>query len=161
MQLNEIDQQSRFWIGVVSASHVKSGELGGFAQLCHGKSEPLRKMRAGDWLIYYSPRTDMTKGAPLQAFTAIGEVADGQVYRYQMSESFVPFRRNISYLSCREVQIRDLLEQLSFTRGNTNWGYSFRYGHFEIGREDFLTIASAMLSAVNHTISRGKFSVKT
>lgn len=143
--MDEISEQSRFWIGVVSASHVKCGESGGFAQLCHGKSAPLRKMRAGDWLIYYSPRTEMRKGAPLQAFTAIGEVDDDIVYEYQMSESFVPLRRNIRYISCREVQIRGLLEKLSFTRGNRNWGYSFRYGHFEIGREDFLTIASAML----------------
>lgn len=146
MQMDEISQQSRFWIGVVSASHVKYGELGGFAQLCHGKSAPLRKMRAGDWLIYYSPRTDMTNGAPLQAFTAIGEVADDKVYEYQMSESFVPFRRNIRYISCRKVPIRGLLEQLSFTRGEQKWGYSFRFGHFEISREDFLSISSAMLS---------------
>lgn len=125
---------------------MKHGELGGFAQFCHGKSAPLRKMRAGDWLIYYSPRTDMTNGELLQAFTAIGEVADDKVYKYQMSESFVPFRRNISYMPCREVQIRDLLEQLSFTRGNPKWGYSLRFGHLEIGREDFMTIASAMLS---------------
>jgi hypothetical protein len=110
MTLNEISQQSRFWIGVVSASHVKRGELGGFAQLCHGKSAPLRKMRAGDWLIYYSPRTEITKGAPLQAFTAIGEVADDQVYEYQMSPSFIPFRRNISYVPCREVKIRMCLK---------------------------------------------------
>lgn len=74
------------------------------------------------------------------------EVDDDKVYEYQMSESFVPIRRKIRYISCREVQIRDLLEQLSFTRGNRNWGYSFRYGHFEIGREDFLPIVSAMLS---------------
>ncbi|OKP86445.1 EVE domain-containing protein [Paenibacillus sp. P3E] len=120
-------------------------KMGGFAQLCHGKSASLRKMRPGDWMIYYSPRTEITKGEPLQAFTAIGEVADDRVYEYPMSESFVPFRRNISYISCQEVKIRDLLEQLSFTRGNRNWGYSFRYGHFEIGREDFLIIASAML----------------
>lgn len=143
--MDEINQQSRFWIGVVSSSHVKCGELGGFAQLCHGKSAPLRKMRAGDWLIYYSPRAEMKKGAPLQAFTAIGKVADDKVYEYQMSESFVPIRRNIRYIPCREVQIRNLLEKLSFTRGNRNWGYAFRSGHFEIGREDFCTIASAML----------------
>ncbi|QTH46908.1 EVE domain-containing protein [Cohnella sp. LGH] len=143
--MDEISQQSRFWIGVVSASHVKRGELEGFAQLCHGKSAPLRKMRAGDWLIYYSPRTEIRKGAPLQAFTAIGEVADDIVYEYQMSESFVPLRRNIRYTSCRVVPIRDLLEKLSFTRGNRNWGYPFRYGHFEISLEDFMTISSAML----------------
>ncbi|CAG7654777.1 EVE domain-containing protein [Paenibacillus allorhizosphaerae] len=146
MRLNEISEQSRFWIGVVSASHVKRGELGGFAQLCHGKSAPLRRMRPGDWLIYYSPRTDMGKGIPLQAFTAIGEAADDNVYEYPMTESFVPFRRNIRYIPCREVKISDLLERLSFTRGNRSWGYSFRFGHFEIQREDFLTIAGSMLS---------------
>ena len=146
MHLDQVSQQSRCWIGVVSAPHVKHGELGGFAQLCHGKASPLRKMRAGDWLIYYSPRTEMKKGAPFQAFTAIGEVADDIIYEYPMSESFVPFRRKINYIPCREVQIRDLIEQLTFTRGNQNWGYSFRCGHFEIGREDFLTIARAMWS---------------
>jgi len=125
MQMDEISQQSRFWIGVVSASHVKFGVSGGFAQLCHGKSAPLRKMRAGDWLIYYSPRTDMTNGTTLQAFTAIGEVVDDKVYEYRMSESFVPFRKNIRYISCREIKIRDLIEQLSFTRQNRNWGCFF------------------------------------
>ncbi|MGE7825503.1 hypothetical protein [Paenibacillus sp. NPDC093718] len=33
----------------------------------------------------------------------------------------------------------------SHVRGNRNWGYAFRYGHFEIKREDFLVIAEAML----------------
>ncbi len=145
MQLAQINEQSRFWIGVVSASHVKRGVVGGFAQLCHGKSAPLRKMRRGDWLIYYSPRTEMGKGRPLQAFTAIGEVADDDVYAFPMSESFVPFRRNIRYSPCREVKIAGLLDSLSFTRGNAHWGYSFRYGHLEIPRDDFMTIADAML----------------
>ncbi|WP_379156312.1 EVE domain-containing protein [Paenibacillus sp. sgz5001063] len=141
--------QNRCWIGVVSASHVKRGVLGGFAQLNHGKAAPLRRMSCGDWLIYYSPRTDMAKGETLQAFTAIGQVEDDSVYPYQMSETFVPFRRNIRYLPCREVKIANLLNQLSFTRGNQNWGYSFRYGHFEISPEDFQTIAGAMLDTTS------------
>jgi hypothetical protein len=142
---NEISQQSRYWIGVVSASHVQRAVQGGFVQLCHGKAEPLRRMCPGDWLIYYSPRTDMSKGKSLKSFTAIGQVADDSVYEYRMSESFVPFRRDINYVLCREVKITDLLEELTFTRGNRNWGYNFRYGHFEIGIEDFLTIAGSML----------------
>jgi hypothetical protein len=36
------------------------------------------------------------------------------------------------------------LDQLSFTKGNKNWGYPFRLGHFEINHEDFLIIAQAM-----------------
>lgn len=56
-------EQRRYWIGVVSASHVRKGVLDGFAQLCHGKAAPLRRMSADDWLIYYSPRTDLIKGS--------------------------------------------------------------------------------------------------
>lgn len=137
--------QERYWIGVVSASHVSRGVQGGFAQLCHGKSAPLRRMRPGDWLIYYSPRTDMKNGEPLQSFTAIGRVADDRVYEYRMSDSFVPFRRDVRYFPCKEVKIAGLLERLSFTRGNRHWGYKLRTGHFEVSREDFLAIAGAML----------------
>jgi hypothetical protein len=134
----------RYWIGVVSKSHVSIGVQGGFAQLCHGKSAPLRRMKPGDWLIYYSPRTDLNLGQPLQAFTAIGQVIDELVYEYPMTESFVPYRRNIKYTSSIEASIRDILEQLTFTKGNKNWGYSFRTGHFEINQADFMTIAKAM-----------------
>lgn len=142
---NTQKQKSRYWIGVVSASHVQIGVQGGFAQLCHGKAAPLRWMCPGDWLIYYSPRTDMMKGRPLQAFTAIGQVSGGEVYQHRMSEDFVPFRRDIHYYPCREVKIASLLEQLNLTRGNRNWGYNFRFGHIEIQVEDFMTIARSML----------------
>jgi len=134
----------RYWIGVVSESHVQRGVRGGFAQLCHGKSAPLRRMQPGDWLVYYSPRTEKGGGEPVQAFTAIGRVADDRVYEYAMSATFVPFRRSIEYVPCREARIVDLLDLLHITRGKRNWGYLFRTGHFEIDREDFLTIAEAM-----------------
>ncbi|CAN7745503.1 EVE domain-containing protein [Paenibacillus sp. LjRoot153] len=140
--------QSRYWIGVVSSSHVRRGVQGGFAQLCHGKAAPLKRMRSGDWLIYYSPRTEMKDGEPLQAFTAIGQVLDDKVYEYPMSDSFIPFRRDIRYTDCKETKISSLLEQLSFTRGVKNWGYPFRFGHFEISLQDFRVIADAMLNSV-------------
>ncbi|MEH7098053.1 EVE domain-containing protein [Neobacillus vireti] len=146
MKLDIIGTSCRYWIGVVSASHVSRGVEGGFAQLCHGKAAPLRRMQSGDWLIYYSPKTDMSNGMPLQAFTAIGQVLDDHVYEYRMSETFVPFRRNIRYMECKETKISTLLEKLSFTRGVKNWGYSFRFGHFEIMEEDFRIIADIMLS---------------
>lgn len=145
MRARNDGDQTRYWIGVVSASHVSRGVQGGFAQLCHGKSGPLRRMRQGDWLIYYSPRTEMGKGEPLQAFTAIGQVQDDEVYEYRMSDTFVPFRRNIRYTKSKVTKIGGLLDRLSFTRGNKNWGYSFRFGHLEISREDFEVIAGVML----------------
>ncbi|MFC0216541.1 EVE domain-containing protein [Paenibacillus chartarius] len=146
--MSEVAKKScRYWIGVVSASHVSRGVKGGFAQLCHGKAAPLKRMQAGDWLIYYSPRTDLRNGEPLQAFTAIGQVLDDKVYEYRMSDSFIPFRRNIRYTDCKETKISSLLEQLSFTRGEKNWGYRFRFGHFEISEQDFRVIAEAMLNS--------------
>jgi hypothetical protein len=53
------------WIGVVSHSHVLRGVTGGFAQMNHGKQAPLKRMKAGDGLIYYSPRESYPDGAPL------------------------------------------------------------------------------------------------
>ena len=83
MQVEATSEQSRYWVGVVSASHIKLGVKGGFAQLCHGKSAPLKRMHPGDWLIYYSPRMDMAQTEPLQAFTAIGKVADDWIYEFR------------------------------------------------------------------------------
>ncbi|MDO7906237.1 EVE domain-containing protein [Paenibacillus sp. JX-17] len=143
----KVKETPRYWIGVVSASHVARGVEGGFAQLCHGKANPLKRMQAGDWLIYYSPRTDMQNGKPLQAFTAIGQVEDDHVYTFPMSDSFIPFRRNIRYTSCKVTKISPLLEQLSFTRGVSNWGYRFRFGHFEISEQDFRVITDVMLNS--------------
>lgn len=71
----------KHWIGVVSKDHVKRGVQLGIAQIGHGKRPGLRRKKAGDWLIYYSPRESLTGGAPLQAFTAIGKVADDDIWQ--------------------------------------------------------------------------------
>jgi hypothetical protein len=46
-------QIKRDWIGVASRDHVINAIQGGFAQLCHGKQAPLKKMHTGDWIISY------------------------------------------------------------------------------------------------------------
>ncbi len=134
----------QYWIGVVSRSHVQGGVAGGFAQVSHGKERPLRRLRPGDWLVYYSPRTALDGGTPLQAFTAIGRVADDRVYTHRMSGDFVPFRRDVAYVPCREAPIAPLLDRLSFIRDKQRWGYPFRAGLIEIPAEDFAIIAIAM-----------------
>lgn len=85
------------------------GVSGGFAQMCHGKAAPLRRMQPGDWLVYYSPRMEIGEGEPLQAFTAIGRVMDDRVYEYAMSATFVPYRRNIAYVPARRRESRAYL----------------------------------------------------
>lgn len=140
----------RFWVGVVSAEHVRRGVAGGFAQVCHGKGGPLRRLRAGDGFAYYSP-TDQFRGKePLQAFTAIGTVLPGEPYLFDMGDGFVPYRRNIGWQAgATPAPIRPLLPVLEFTAGRTHWGAPFRYGLFPVSAADFATIAGAMGADIN------------
>lgn len=135
----------RYWIGVASKEHVKMGVAGGFSQLCHGKSQPLRRMAVGDWLIYFSPQEKFGAKSPCQQFTAIGEVVGSTVYPFEMSPGFIPHRRDIRFLDADDVPIRPLIERLAFIKDKTHWGYAFRYGHLEIPQADFELIAAAML----------------
>jgi hypothetical protein len=85
MKPNKPQSTLRYWIGVVSKNHVARGVAGGFAQLGHGKRAPLARMRAGDWLIYYSPKMSMDGDEACQAFTAIGQVKTGEIYSFPES----------------------------------------------------------------------------
>jgi EVE domain len=133
-----------YWIGVVSRSHVQLGVQGGVVQLGHGKRAPLARMRAGDGLVMYSPRTSYPDGEALQSFTAIGIVTSGQIYQVEMSPDFKPYRVDVSYLDCRETPIKPLVERLSFIRNKTNWGAAFRFGQIKIPADDFALIAQTM-----------------
>ena len=102
------------WINTVSRDHVERGVRGRFTQANHGKPNMLRKMARGDWIAFYSPKTVYPDGEPLQAFTAIGQVADDEPYQVEMSDD------------------------LQF------WGYKFRFGVFRIDDHDLDVIRSAM-----------------
>lgn len=133
-----------YWIGVVSRSHVQIGVAGGFIQLGHGKKAPLQKLRAGDGLLMYSPRTDYPDGEALQAFTAIGIVGSGAIYQVEMAPDFIPHRIDVKFLPCQEAPIRPLLEHLTFVPDKTHWGAAFRFGQLKIPEHDFMLIAEAM-----------------
>ena len=134
----------QFWIGVVSREHVRLGVKGGFIQLSHGKKAPVQRLRAGDALVMYSPRTAYPDGEPLQAFTAIGVVSTGKVYQVQMTEDFKPYRVDVSFLKAKEAPIKPLIDALSFIKSKTHWGAAFRFGQIKIPAEDFKLIAKAM-----------------
>lgn len=129
---------------MVSHAHVRIGVDGGFIQLNHGKKAPLAKLRAGDGLVMYSPRSDYPNGEILQAFTAIGVVGTGEIYQVEMSPDFVPYRVDVAFEPCSEAPIRPLIDQLSFIRDKTHWGAAFRFGQLRIPAADFATIAQAM-----------------
>jgi hypothetical protein len=136
---------TRYWLGIATLDHVRNGVEGGFCQLGHGKAAPIKRLSPGDWLIYYSPRTELEGGEPVQEFTALGQVAPGKPYAVAQSEGFEPTRRNVRYQKrARPAPIRPLLEQLELTRGRQNWGMVVRRSLVEISSADFEVIRSAM-----------------
>lgn len=133
-----------YWVGVVSRDHVMAAVRGGFCQVNHGKEAPLRRIKPGDRMLYYSPRQGIRDGDPVQAFTAIGEVLDRDIYEVTVSEKFRPFRRDVRYFTATDAPIRPLLRDLSFAGANPNWGLILRRGTFAITAQDYRLIADAM-----------------
>lgn len=132
------------WIAVASAEHVRRGRAEGFMQVCHGKAAPLRRIRPGDRVAYYSPTEVFRAKDGLQAFTAVGTVRDGVPYQVDMGGGFHPFRRDVDWLRGQEVPIKPMLDTLDFTAGVRNWGYQLRFGLFPVGERDLALIAEAM-----------------
>ncbi|GAB3705694.1 EVE domain-containing protein [Spirosoma flavus] len=139
-----MSNSQQYWIVVASKDHVMRGVTGGFMQANHGKEAPLKRLKPGDWVIFYSPKRELEGDEKLQAFTAIGQVNDAQIYQHTMSDTFVPFRRNVSFYDCQEMPIQPLIDDLAFIQNKKAWGYTFRFGFFEIGKEDFELIRGRM-----------------
>ncbi len=133
-----------FWIGVAAAEHVRRGLAEGFMQVSHGKIAPLRRIKPGDRVVYYSPSLVFSGKDKLQAFTAIGLVRDGEPYQSDMGNGFCPYRRDVAWLAAQDAPIKPLLPSLEFSAGRSNWGYAFRFGLVAIGEPDFNRIAIAM-----------------
>jgi predicted RNA-binding protein len=123
---------------------VQVGVQGGFVQLNHGKKAPLQRLHAGDYLVMYSPRTSYPDGDVLQSFTAIGIVVSREIYQFEMSSDFKPYRVDIRFLECNETSIRPLIDQLTFIRNKEHWGAAFRFGMLGIPETDFALISRAM-----------------
>ena len=109
-------------------------------------------MSVGDWIIYYSPKELFAEATPCQKFTAIGQVVGTEVYPFEMFPGFIPYRRDIRFAEAKDIPIRPLLEQLSFIKDKSKWGYAFRFGHFEIPRSDFELISTKMLGYIPENI---------
>ncbi|MGO9700750.1 MAG: EVE domain-containing protein [Xanthobacteraceae bacterium] len=133
-----------YWVGVACAAHVRRGRSGGFMQLGHGKAAPLKRVKPGDRIVYYSPTVTLGGKDKLQAVTAIGTVKDREPYVFDMGKGFKPFRRDVTWAKAQETPVRPLLDQLEFTSGKSNWGYQLRRGLFAISAADFRLIAKAM-----------------
>jgi predicted RNA-binding protein len=134
----------KYWIGVVSKDHVLMGVKDGIMQIGHGKRAPLTRLKKDDWLIYYSPVHRFADKNPLQAFTALGQVADDEIYQEPTGDNFMQYRRRAKYIQVKDTPIRPLIEKLSFIKSKQAWGYVFRSGLVEIPENDFNLIKNEM-----------------
>lgn len=135
------------WIAVACAQHARRGSAipqQGFMQVCHGKCAPLKRVHPGDRVVYYAPTVTMGGKDRLQNFVSIGIVMPGEPYAFDMGEGFVPFRRDVAYVSAKDASILPLLDRLEFVDDRTRWGYKFRFGLFSISDADMCVIAKAM-----------------
>lgn len=137
----------RYWITTISLDHVLLGVEGGFTQADHGRDTRLRRLQHGDGIAFYSSRTAMRTGKPLQRFTALGVVADDEPYQVDVRPGFRPWRRRIEFEDVADVPVRPLLPMLGFVDDEERWGIPFRRGLFEVPAGDFACIAGAMRDA--------------
>lgn len=141
-----------YWLAVASAEHVRRGRQEGFMQVNHGKLAPLKRIKPGDGIVYYSPSVRMGDKDGFQSFTAIGYVRNGEPYRAQMG-SWQAYRRDVDWLDAPEQPIRPLLDWLDFTQ-NKNWGYSLRTGLVRFGESDFEFLQEIMMSELEEVKAR-------
>ncbi|WP_067817689.1 EVE domain-containing protein [Nocardia inohanensis] len=135
-----------YWLAVVSRDHVRRGTELGIAQANHGKRAAVERMRPGDGLVYYSPRTGMRAGDPVRAFTAIATVDDRPAWQAEeQGGCFRPWRRAVTYdRTARQVRIDELRDELDLT-AVPNWGIVLRRGLVELTAHDFEVISRAMV----------------
>ena len=136
---------TKYWIAAISKEHINRGVAENFIQVCHGKQAPLKRMKKDDYVIVYSSKISIHEDDKCQAFTAIGQIKDNEIYQFQMTENFNAFRRNIDFFECKECSIIPLINDLEFIINKKSWGYPFRFGFLEIKENDFNLISSKML----------------
>lgn len=134
----------KYWIAVASREHVQKGKEAGIMQVCHGKLAGLKRMKPGDWILYYSPTEIYGQKEPCRMFTAIGQISDKEPYQFKMNDDFIPWRRDVNFLNAPDIAIQPLIDKLFFIKNKKNWGFVFRFGLIEIPEHDFYVIASAM-----------------
>lgn len=143
------------WIAVACAEHARRGCAmpdSGFMQVCHGKCAPLKRVVPGDRVAYYSPTITMGGRDKLQSFVSIGLVQVGEPYAFDMGGGFVPFRRDVAYVSAQDASILPLLDRFEFVEDRARWGYMFRFGLFKVSDADMRLIAQAMQTDL-HSLS--------
>lgn len=64
-------------------------------------------------------------------------MADDTVYQVQMRTDLEPYRVDVEFKECREVEVQPLLSEFGFIENEDAWGVYFRRSLFEISERDF------------------------
>lgn len=137
-------QGPRYWVVVASQDHVAKGRELGIVQANHGKISAMKKLSPDDMIIFYSPRVSFSGKESLKKFTAIARVKNRPLYQSDMGTNFLAYRRDVEFLSVEALDILPLVPSLSFIKNKKSWGFVFRFGFFEIPKQDFDMIADKM-----------------
>lgn len=142
---------TNYWIGVASYDHVKTAAEKGFAQLGHGKASALKGLNKGDWIVYYSPKTQLRGGEKVQAFTSLGKIVSQSCYQVTGSDNFHPYRVDVDYQKQVELaDVRPLLSTLQLTKDRGDqWGLAFHRSKIKICADDFKAISKAMEASLD------------
>jgi hypothetical protein len=70
-------------------------------------------------------------------------------YQAEMTPTFRPWRRRVTFRACEQAPIKPLIEALEFIKDKRQWGFPFRRGLFEISGVDFHRIAQAMKAEID------------
>lgn len=98
---------------------------------------------------FCSPKLSFRGKKAYKKFTALARVKEGDVYQGDMGGGFMPYRRDVEFLRCEGADILPLIPQLTFIHNKRSWGFVFRFGFFEIARDDFERIAKSMKKKLN------------
>lgn len=129
--------EPRSWICVVSREDALVARATDAVRLSATGEQRLRRLRAGDGVLLYSPREQNKTGEKVQRFTAVGVVTGVAPYQRDDDLHGSWFRDVVFDRPTGEVQVRPLLGALSFVRDAEGWGIVFRPGFLSVTQADF------------------------
>lgn len=133
----------KYWINVVPKERVVKAVEESIMEF-EGIDAHVNTIEKDDWVIFYSPREDVAGTIKLQAFSAIGQIADDTMFLVEDVPGVQVYKRKVNYLKVKEAPLIPLIQNLSCIRNKKHWGTVFKMDLFQISKEDFELIAKTM-----------------
>lgn len=118
------------WVIVAARDHAGRGLAAGFIMANHGRRAPLARMRAGDGIFIYSPKTTYPDGGQLRAITIVGTVTGAALE----PSDLIPggFRRRAVLCEIEPLALDRIRDHIPTSR--------LRFGCFELPAADAAAI---------------------